>query len=303
MAVANLDYNVTSKDTLSLKYFYQHDPTLAPYAYSSVPGFTEHLDSGAQVFSIINTYLLKSNLSTPQTMGFIREKTWVDNEQPFGPSAIPGGSLGDVSINEFGSNYFPGVSIVNVLGSTAANAGLVSTGILNVGPNAEGQAPNTGAFQNRWQPSGNAIWTLGTHTVSFGTSYSYTQLNTIDKRTGNGTVAADDLSAYAQGYVTPGSSSTSFYVSSFLQGNASRYYRANQVGSYIQDKFQVTPTISLTAGLRYDWNGGLSEKEGRIFNFDSTLLATMRYLTQLKIQVSSSPAIIRTGLLASARRR
>jgi len=266
--VANLDYNATSKDTVSLKYFYQHDPTIAPYAYSSVPGFDEHLDSGAQVFSIINTYLVKPNLSTTQTMGFIREKTWVDNQQPFGPGAIPGGSLGTVSINEFGSNYFPGVSIVNVLGSTAANAGLVSTGILNIGPNAEGQAPNTGAFQNRWQPSGNAIWSLGKHTVSFGTSYSYTQLNTIDKRTGNGTVATDDLSAYAQGYVTPGSSSTSFYVSSFLQGNASRYYRANQVGSYVQDKFQVTPTISLTAGLRYDWDGGLTEKEGRIFNFD-----------------------------------
>ena len=75
------------------------------------------------------------------------------------------------------------MSIVNVLGSAAANAGLVSTGILNIGPNAEGQAPNTGAFQNRWQPSGNAIWTLGKHTVTFGTNYSYTQLNTIDKRT------------------------------------------------------------------------------------------------------------------------
>ena len=271
MAVANLDYNATSKDTVSLKYYYQHDPTLAPYAYSSVPGFTEHLDSGAQVFSIINTYLVKSNLSTTESMGFIREKTWVDNEQPFGPSAIPGGSLGTVSINEFGSNYFPGVSIVNVLGSTAANDGLPTTGILNIGPNAEGQAPNTGAFQNRWQPSGNAIWTLGRHTVSFGTSYSYTQLNTIDKRTGKGTVATDDLSAYAQGYVTPGSSSTAFYVSSFLQGDASRYYRANQIGSYVQDKFQITPTLSLTAGLRYDWNGGLSEKYGRIFNFDPTL--------------------------------
>jgi hypothetical protein len=268
IAVANIDYNATAKDTVSLKYYYQHDPTLAPYAYSSVPGFTEHLDSGAQVFSIINTYLVRPNLSTTQTIGFIREKTYVDNEQPFGPGAIPGGSLGTVSINEFGSNYFPGVSIVNVLGSAAANAGLSNTGILNIGPNAEGQAPNTGAFQNRWQPSGNAIWTLGKHTVSFGTSYSYTQLNTIDKRTGTGTVATDDLSAYAQGYVTPGSSSTSFYVSSFLQGNASRYYRANQVGSYVQDKFQVTPTISLTAGLRYDWDGGLTEKEGRIFNFD-----------------------------------
>ena len=270
MAVANIDYNATSRDSVALKYYYQHDPTLAPYAYSSVPGFTEHLDSGAQVFSIINTYLVKSNLSTTQTIGFIREKTWVDNEQPFGPKAIPGGALGTVSINQFGSNYFPGVSIVNVLGNAAYNAG-IGTGILNIGPNAEGQAPNTGAFQNRWQPSANAIWTLGKHTVSFGLNYSYTQLNTIDKRTGTGTVATDDLSAYAQGYVTPGSSSTAFYVSSFLQGNASRYYRANQIGSYVQDKFQITPTLSLTAGIRYDWNGGLTEKEGRIFNFDPNL--------------------------------
>jgi hypothetical protein len=271
MAVANLDYNATSKDVVALKYYYQHDPTLAPYAYSSVPGFTEHLDSGAQVFSIINSYLIKSNLSTTQSLGYLREKTYATNEQPFGPKAIPGGSLGTVSINQFGSNYFPGVSIVNVLGEAQATYGLDDNGILNIGPNAEGQSPNTGAFQNRIQPSGNAIWMLGKHTVGFGANYSYTQLNTIDKRTNAGTIATDDLSAYAQGYVTPGSASTQFYVSSFLQGNASRYYRANQLGTYLQDKFQVTPTLSLTAGVRYDWNGGLTEKQGRIFNFDPTL--------------------------------
>ena len=91
-AVANLDYDATSKDTLSLKYFYQHDPTIAPYSYSSVPGFTEHLDSGAQVASIINTLVLKSNLSTTQTLGILREKDWADNQQPFGPDSIPGGA-------------------------------------------------------------------------------------------------------------------------------------------------------------------------------------------------------------------
>ena len=110
---------------------------------------------------------------------------------------------------------------------------------------------------------------LGKHTVSFGASYTYTQLNTIDKRTGTGTVATDDFSQMVQGYVTPGSSATGFYVSSFLQGNASRYYRANQLGTYVQDKCQITPTLSLTAGVRYDWDGGLTEKYGRIFNFDS----------------------------------
>jgi hypothetical protein len=270
MAVADLDYNATAKDTIALKYYYQHDPTLAPYAYSSVPGFTQHLDAGAQVFSINNTYLIKSNLSTQQTLGFLREKIYGTNEQPFTPQAIPGGSVGTASINTFGSKYFPGISIVNVLGDTAYAAG-VSTGILNIGPNAEGQAPNTGVFQNRLQPSANAIWTLGRHTISFGGNYSYTQLNTIDKRTGTGTIATDDLSQYAQGQVTPGGSSTGFYVSSFLQGNANRYYRANQLGMYVQDKFQVTRNLSLTAGLRYDWDGGLTEKNGRIFNFDPSL--------------------------------
>src|SRR5580693_7972296 len=37
-AVADLDYNATSKDTLAVKYYYQHDPTIAPYAFSNVPG-------------------------------------------------------------------------------------------------------------------------------------------------------------------------------------------------------------------------------------------------------------------------
>src|SRR5271156_3398275 len=61
-AVANLDYNASAKDTLALKYYYQHDPTVAPYAYSNVPGFTQRLDAASQVFSVNNTYLIKSNL-------------------------------------------------------------------------------------------------------------------------------------------------------------------------------------------------------------------------------------------------
>jgi hypothetical protein len=269
LGVADLDYNATNKDTVALKYYYQHDPSIAPYSYSSVPGFDEHNDAGAQEMSLTNTLILKPNLSTTQTLGFLREKDWVDNVQPFGPDSIPGGTVGTGSINVFGSKYFPGVSVYNVLGSSQP-AG-TSTAILNIGPNAEGQASNTGMFQNRIAPSASAIWILGKHTVSFGATYTYTQLNTIDKRTGTGTVATDDFSQFVQGLVTPGSSSTGFYVSSFLQGDASRYYRSNQLGMYVQDKFQVTPTLSLTAGLRYDWDGGLTEKYGRLFNFDPKL--------------------------------
>ena len=284
-AVGDIDYDATSKDTLALKYYYQHDPTFAPYSYSSVPGFTEHLDSGAQEGSINNTLIIKSNLSTTQTMGFLREKNYGDNAQPFGPTAIPGGSSGTGSVNVFGSSYFPGFSVYNILGQYQPSG--VAPVYLNIGPNAEGQSSNTGMFQNRYSPSGNAIWMLGKHTVNFGAMYSYTQLNTIDKRTGKGTVASDDLSQFLQGYVTPGNSSTGFYVTSFLQGNANRYYRANTLGMYLQDKYQITPTLSLTAGVRYDWDGGLTEKYGRIFNFDPSLYSYS----------SSADTITNTGLV------
>ncbi len=266
LAVADLDYNPTSKDSLTLKYYYQHDPTLAPYSYSSVPGFAEHLDSGAQVFSITNSLIIKSNFSTTQTIGFLREKNWADNAQAFGPNSIPGGAAGTGTINVFGSGYFPGISIYNILGENQPSG--VSNVYLNIGPDAESQSSNTGMFQNRIAPRGDAIWIKGKHTISFGTTFTYTQLNTIDKRTGTGTVATDDFSQFLQGFVSPGSSASGFYVTSFLQGNASRYYRANQLGSYAQDKWQITPALSVSAGVRYDWDGGLTEKYGRIFNFD-----------------------------------
>src|SRR3984885_12692031 len=131
-AVADLDYNATSKDTLALKYYYQHDPTIAPYAYSNVPGFTQKLDAGSQVFSINNTYLIKSNLSTQETLGFLREKIYNTNDQAFGPSNIPGGSYPSASIDTFGSSYFPGISIIHVLGNNKVPG---ASDTLNIGPN------------------------------------------------------------------------------------------------------------------------------------------------------------------------
>ena len=99
-AVSNLDYIVNSKDTLALKYYYQHDPTIAPYAYSSVAGFDQHLDAGSQVATITNTQTLTPNLSVAEIFGFIREKIYSTIDQPFTPQQL--------GINTFGSTDLPG---------------------------------------------------------------------------------------------------------------------------------------------------------------------------------------------------
>ena len=273
-AVSNLDWIVNSKDTLALKYYYQHDPSIAPYAYSSVPGFTQHLDAGSQVASITNTQTLTQNLNVAEVFGFIREKVYSTIGQPFTPSQFAsfvesstGATPAQATINTFGSNFFPGITIVNMLGSGPENTNNVNAATLTIGQGAQSQGANTGIFQNRFMPSANATWTHGKHTLSFGGAYSYTQLNTRDERPFTGMIGTVDLSQFLQGFVTP-YTSDQYATTNVLQGNANRYFRANEFGLYVQDKLQFRPNLSFTVGLRFDDDGGLSEKYGRLYNFD-----------------------------------
>jgi hypothetical protein len=259
-AVSNLDYLATSKDTLSLKYYYQHDPTRAPFGFSSVKGFPQHLDAGSQVASITNTQSLSPNFSIAEVFGFIREKIYSTIAQPFTPQSV--------GINAFGSTIFPGITIVDDLGNESpANTNFVFNAGENIGSTAASQGAFTGIFQNRWMPSVDASWIRGKHTFTFGGSFSYTQLNARDERTNSGMIGFTDFASFLQGtpitYTADG-----FITTNFLQGDANRYYRSKETGAYIQDKYQIRPNLSVTAGVRFDYHGGLTEKNGRIFNFE-----------------------------------
>src|SRR5208337_787434 len=104
-------------------------------------------------------------------------------------------------------------------------------------------------------------------TITFGGSFSYTQLNARDNRTNTGMIGFADFSQFLQGLVTP-YTSDGFITTAFLQGDANRYYRSKETGAFLQDKFQLRSNLSFSAGLRFDYHGGLTEKNGRIFNFD-----------------------------------
>ena len=145
--------------------------------------------------------------------------------------------------------------------------GVGSLVALQFGQTAASQGAFTGVFQNRFMPSANAIWLKGKHTITFGGAFSYTQLNTRDRRTGQGTIGFPDFGTFVQGQMTP-YAAFGFIFSAFLQGDANRYYRANETGEYIQDKFQLRSNLSVTLGIRWDYNGGFSEKNGRLYNFD-----------------------------------
>ena len=248
-ATGSLDAILRSTDVLSFKYLYQHDPAVNPFTDSDVNGFDQHLDSGSQLASIVNSWTPSSRLSWQQSFGFVREKAYSYNQesdQALTPQAV--------GINLFGYSAFPGLSISDVNGG-AVNAAL------RIGPT--GSFTNDGLFQNSFQPRSVATATLGRHTVSAGGNFSYTQLDIRNRRDNTAEIDFSSFPNFAEGNVRN--------TSSFLQGVANRYYRAKDIGGFVQDKWQVRNNVSLTAGIRYDYDGPLTEKYGNFFNFEPAL--------------------------------
>src|ERR1700683_635289 len=300
-AAGNLDFIATSKDTLALKYYYQHDPSIAPYAYSGAPGFTQNLDAGSQVASITNTQTLTPNFNVEEVFGFIREKVYSTIQQPFSPQSfstylqnlltsqdIPF-APSDTLIDTFGSTFFPGMSIVDDYGNSAAyNANEVFNAATNIGEGSNSQGAFTGVFQNRFQPSAQAIWLKGRHTISFGGSFSYTQLNARDDRTDKGTIAFNDFSDFLQGEAET-YSANGFVTTNFLNGNANRHYRSRETGDYVADKFQIRTNLSVSLGLRFDYHGGFTETNGELFNFDPALYSFNPVTGEINTDANGNP--------------
>jgi hypothetical protein len=243
-ADAALDYNLTAKDRLSLKYYYQHAPVTSPFTNSNTIGYPATEDSGAQVAALTNSITIGSRINWVQTMGFSRQKVYSTFKSAFGNNTFgtgfPGGTeLPGITLSKF--NYYNGGSVTAGPNSTFANAGY---------------------FQNRWAPTTVITFTLGKHNLSAGANYSYTQLNVRNRRNNLGSLTSANFVTFVEGQVS---------ASNEIVGNTNRYYRANETGGFIQDQWRPIPNITLTVGVRYDNDGGFSEKYGNIFNFDPRL--------------------------------
>ncbi len=250
-ANGNLDYILNSKDQIFLKTYFQVDPTNTPFTRNdNLLGFPQQLLSQGNTASLQNVISVSPSVSWDQKIGFVREKVFSTTGQPL--------TAGTAGINVFGSQQFPGISIRSI---NDPNPNAANLGGLQFGPNTN--FANTGVAQNQIELSSNLTWVKGRHTLQFGGNFDRSQLNIINLANQVGVVDFNTFLDFLTGNVL--TNRTQLFT-----GATSRYYRANQAGMYASDKFRITKTLNLTLGLRYDWDGPLSEVNGNLINFDPT---------------------------------
>ncbi len=266
-AAASLDYDLSKKDRLGFKYYYQYDPVNKPFGLSQAPGFPLTQENGSEVGAIDNTMTIGSRFNWEQRLGYVRMFSNSYDRQTVTPDATLGPTFGIGSADNTGlitGGIMPGLYLSDFASSFSVDSPSVYAGPYS----SESTTINTGYFQNRLNPSTNLIFSLGKHTLVAGGGYSYTQLNIENNRGGMLNVETKNFQDFLEG---------SAYKSNTLdtvvggKNTADRYYRSNELEGYLQDKWQLASNLSITAGVRYDYHGGLTEKYGNMFNFDPSL--------------------------------
>ena len=256
----NVDYNFSAKDRLAAKYYFQNDPNTTPFAQSSLLGFPQTLSAGSQTFGVDNTTSLTPNLTWEQRLGFLRMKDYASTSQFLNPSSV--------GISIPGTNLFPGINIKNA-DNASAFPGSYSNNSSAIGP--VNNFANAGFYENNLDAASNLKWVHGSQSISVGFNFDYTQLNVINKNNDVARITFADFPGFLTGQVCGPNTVTCYGQdpSQILSGASSRYYRTKQVGTYVQDNIRVKSNLTVDIGLRWDWDGPLTEKNGNLANFYS----------------------------------
>ncbi len=245
--IANIDYQLSDKDRLSGKYYVQDNPTTNPFgAVGSLLGFAQQLSAGSDVVSINNNIIMSPTVTWEQRVGFTRLRAYSTTGQDFTPSQL--------GMNLLGSTTFPQFEI-----STADPT--VGYG-LEFGPSTS--FGNAGMYQNQWEFESSLNMVKGRHTIAFGGQLDETQLNIKNNNVNTDDIEFTNFETFVEGSVRSGDA---------FAGSANRYYRSKTAGAYINDNFKIRSNLTLTGGLRWDFDGPLTEKYGKLTGFNPAAYA------------------------------
>ncbi len=239
-----IDYNITSKHHLSATLGGGRSPRTRPYVNgTNVNGYPDSDNN--------HTYFANVSLTSVFTPALVNEFRATANRYNR-LSAIPALDLpkaADLGI---------GITPDNPSGPTMLgfNSGMQ----IGFSPNGP-----TNLVNNTYAYSDTVTWTKGRHTVKGGFFFSAYQNNTVYDYYVNG-----EFFFYGEGGVGSGNDRADFLFGAadeYLQfGEAPSNIRSKNYAGFVQDEWRIHPHLTLTFGVRYDYDTPKLDLQGRSFS-------------------------------------
>jgi Carboxypeptidase regulatory-like domain/TonB-dependent Receptor Plug Domain len=317
--LANVDYVVNSKNTLSEKFFTSKDPQNQPFVCLGpcTPGAPEEVTYTADSAVLKLTTVATSSLVNEASFSFQRSTTVAGPGDYLTACSVginPPLANGDCSsIPSTGINPIPlqiptittfGVTIpAGVLFPGSPQFGVPNEGGWNNGGNFFASATN---FFNYFQGNEVLSWNHGKHAIRTGFWVNRIQYNwTLPGRGGLDFFnTADFLTSSSGGPATGTAAAPNGIVVNFYglgQTNGNKHNQvSNEFASFVEDDIKLTPKLTVNLGLRWEYDGYPSDKTGLFTDGWASQAATVNTGSFFLGQQASSAACGTTIAFGSA---
>jgi Carboxypeptidase regulatory-like domain len=183
----------------------------------------------------------------------------------------------DLSTNAFGSNVLAGLGI-NGLANDPATFGLPSLTVTDYDTVQDSNNLPQVQRDNTWDFGTSFSRTIGRHTWKTGFQFTHFTMAYLQSLFVRGNFIFNG--GYTSDPNSPNPSGDAF--ADFLLGfpaqtqrsvgNAQAYFRQDSDAGFVQDDWRITPRITISAGLRYEYAAPLSEDRGNLLNLNYSTL-------------------------------
>ena len=229
------DFNISPKERFSISLVRNHNPMLNPFPGGSAPGYA--------TLALVDSYFGSLGLTSVITPALLNEAHFTAQRIVSGTSGFANSLPGAPSL---GFQITPDASTAPPI-VTFAVEGLT----LGYGGSVPGKYADTSYY---W--ADNLSWTKGVHTFKFGGSFSILQNNGQFAYETNGTLTFSGPTS--AGGIGSGNDLADFLFglpNTFTQWpNAFSAAHGRQYNVFGQDEWKVRPNLTVTLGLRYEYD-------------------------------------------------
>lgn len=239
--VVNGDYLINSKNTLAARYFYSRDPQIAPLS-GRLPGepannYYSNTDASIKLTTIITNTLVNELRGSMQR-----------NLANLTDTPIPGSSANTLGITPLvpGLELPPGIFIL-------------TGGYTMFDTFTPAFSPTT-----QMQGSDQISWSHGKHTIRAGFEYEENQWNIVYQGFERGWLWFGTFNDFLVGQ--PGSIYSCVFCVAGPEQGVVHGYRLPDMNSFVQDDYKVSSKLTINLGVRWEYDGTLSDKYGNLTN-------------------------------------